>query len=298
MSIDVDEFLRDVRPDDARRVDAVFPADVRAEMLEAIVGDHPRRRRVRRSRAYSLAALVVAAAVATTVLVSTGGSGLHVAPEPAAAAEGVRFEAGTKGDIIAYVTDPYAASRNLSAAFSQRGFDITLSMLPVSPSLVGTVVYIGSDLGNENLIRTLSGGSCATGGGSCPIGLDISGRFRGAAQVTLGRPARLGERYASSTSAFGPGEPLHCTGLLDATVGRLRAVLATKHLNAEWRDSDAQNAIVAEPLASDHVQGVEMAASSLVTVSVSRSPIDPVFHAGDVAHWNAYLAQLNAGCPK
>ena len=304
MSIDVDELLRDLRPDDARRAGLIFPADVRAEMCAVIVGRDRRRRdprhqrSVRRSRVYSFAALVVAAAVATAVLVSSGGSGVHVEPEPAAAAEGVRFAVGTKGDVIAYVTDPYAASRNLSAAFAQRGFDITLSLVPVSPSLVGTVVFMGSDVGNEDLIRTLNGGTCVTGGGTCPIGLDISGQFHGVAQVTLGRAARPGERYESAASAFAPGEPLHCTRLLDARVSELLTVLTAKHLHVEWTDFDNRNAPIGEPPGSDYVQGVGLAAANLVTVNVSRSPIDPVFHAGDVAHWKAYLAQLNAGCPK
>jgi hypothetical protein len=296
MSIDVDERLRELRPDDAERSHELFPVARRAEMMRGIVDGGHRPSHVHRSRQFSFAALVVAIAVAVTVTLASGSPGGGVR---AAAAEGIRFETAKDGDIIAVVTDPYAALRNLRAAFAQRGFDISLSLVPVSPGLVGTVVFMGGDAGTADLIRSLAGGRCVPGGGSCQIGLAISTRFSGSASVTLGRAARAGERYATSTSAFGPGEVLHCTGLFGGRVSSLLSVLAGKRLHAEWTDDDSPtNATIHEPSGAEYVRRAELVAADLVRVEVTRKPIDPIDVAGDIAHFNAYLAQLDAGCPK
>ena len=68
--------------------------------------------------------------------------------------------------------------------------------MPVSPSLVGTVVYI-SDNGGASAIQPLQGGPCVTGGGGCSIGVKIPATFTGQGYITLGRPAKPGETYES-----------------------------------------------------------------------------------------------------
>jgi hypothetical protein len=113
--------------------------------------------------------------------------------------------------------------------------------VPVSPSLVGTVVYT-SDNGGTSAIQPLQGGHCITGGGGCPIGLKIPATFTGNGYITLGRPARPGETYESQSSAFAPGETLHCTELLGAPVATALPVLRADKLTAAWREDTTTTA--------------------------------------------------------
>jgi len=194
------------------------PDDGGARLLRPRPRSATRRRRV---------VLAFAAAVALVALVAIGA----VLFRPAPAAAGVRFST-THGFIVARVTDPTASAAQLRAAFAEHGLDITLQLLPVSPSLVGTVIVISSE---GSGIEALQGGKCITGGGGCPVGLRIRSTYRGHAEITLGRRARPGEMYDSTASAFAPGEPLHCSGLVGARVTRAAAALKARGLSATWR---------------------------------------------------------------
>src|SRR6266542_3213742 len=112
--------------------------------------------------------------------------------------------------IVAVIQDPQADSEALSAAFAQHGLDITLKLLPVSPSFVGKVVEEDTSGGSSD-IETLfdDNADCTTPGStSCPIGLRIPLDFHGQANITLGRAGEPGEEYASVNDAFAPGELL------------------------------------------------------------------------------------------
>src|SRR5438105_2140487 len=145
--------------------------------------------------------------------------------------------------IVAVITDPQADSADLRAAFQQHGLDIALQLLPVSPSLVGKVVFEDDSAdGNGSAIETLydPNAGCTTPGGlECPIGLRIPVDFTGHATIALGRAAQPGEVYASSNDAWAPGEALHCSGLLGMTVQQALPVLAQRGLTAVWRSTDA-----------------------------------------------------------
>src|SRR3954452_7257855 len=159
----------------------------------------------------ALVAAAAAACVAVAIIVA-GGAIFSASP----AAAGVRFQ--VRGNyIIARVTRPFTARDQLQAAFQQEGIDISVRLVPVSPSLRGTVVYLGGSAGASE-IQPLQGGPCVTGGGGCPIGLKIPRDYSGHGEIALGRPAQAGESYASTASAFAPGEALHCSGLLGAPV--------------------------------------------------------------------------------
>ena len=75
------------------------------------------------------------------------------------------------------------------------------------------------------------------GPGNCPIGLKIPRDFTGQGSVTIGRPARPGEAYETTNSAFAPGESLHCSGLIGATVA-----------TAQWRTPVSQPAGAGQPV--------------------------------------------------
>lgn len=251
MSQNIVELLRDLRPADAGRVDELFPHGRRRELFQQIVSSErpitiaPARRRLapsRRTRSWSstirrarrpaliwtLGAAAVAAGVAALLI-----TGSAVRPQSAAGA--VAFRTAPDGDIVATVTDPFAAERQLKAAFAEHGLDITVNLLPVSPSLVGTVVYT-SDNGGASAIQPLQGGRCVTGGGACPIGVKIPAAFTGKGYITLGRPAKPAETYESQASAFAPGEVLHCSRLLGARVATALPVLQADKLTAAWRE--------------------------------------------------------------
>ena len=185
----------------------------------------PSRRRARLVWACATAAVVVAGAALGITLV------LH---NPAPAAAAVEFR--TSGDyIVATVVNPYAAEQQLDAAFAAHGLDITLKLVPVSPSLVGDVVYMDISAGASG-IETLPSPTREAPGGPLQVGLRIPVDFKGQAAIDLGRAARPGETYVSTGDAFAPGEVLYKSGLLGMRVSAAQAKLKALGLSAEWRD--------------------------------------------------------------
>jgi hypothetical protein len=313
MSHDLVELVRGLRPENADRVDEVFPRERRIEICEEIIscdrpitaepaqrGPAPSRRtgrwgssKVRRSRRpvlLSTLGAVATLAVAAAVLITNPAVG----PQSASAA--VVFRTAADGDIVATVIDPFAAQSDLQAAFAEHGLDITVNLVPVSPSLVGTVIYT-SDNGGASAIQPLQGGTCVTGGGGCAIGVKIPSTFTGQGYITLGRPAKPGETYESQTSAFAPGEVLHCSGLLGARVATALPVLQADKLTITWRESktgtgpDGTSAGFSSsetaPPANEHIWDALMTAPGMIMIWT-----DPKPWPADSAHG----AGFNQGC--
>lgn len=138
------------------------------------------------------------------------------------------------GDIIATVTDPFAAQSALDAAFQAAGLNIVVTLVPVSPSLVGTVTAMSGPASGPQ-IEPLGQGPCVTGsGGACAIGVKIPRDFIGQGSITLGRPAQPGEAYEATTSAFAPGESLHCSGLENQQVAEALPTIQADKITAYW----------------------------------------------------------------
>jgi hypothetical protein len=236
---DIEMMLRRMRPPVAEKIRAVFPREERDRLLRSIFAAVPARRvrhgerRATRRRSYlrPVAAGAVVAALAAIAWAASGAS----SPQ---AARAVSFRSATRGDVMAIVTNPYAAQSRLNAEFARRGYQITVSLLPVSPSLVGTVLYM-SEGSSAMFLEPIEHGPCLSGGGGCRIGIRIRQGFSGSGAIALGRPAQGGESYASEASAFAPGEPLHCSGLLGGTVADAANALAARHLTSEWREDTA-----------------------------------------------------------
>jgi hypothetical protein len=302
MSHNLVELVRGLRPEDAGRVDELFSPAQRIELFEKIVSsdrsitaDSGRRRltpfrrtrwwpsMIRRARRpvvlISSLGVVAAVAVAAWLIVSS-------ATQPQAAAAGVAFRTGADGDIVATVTDPFAAKGELNAAFAEHGLDITVNLLPVSPSLVGTVVSI-SDSGGASAIQPLQGGRCVTGGGGCSIRLRIPATFTGQGDITLGRPAKPGETYESTASAFAPGEVLHCSGLRGARVATALPILQRDKLTVQWREQST-GAFNATAPTRDYIRDADPSAPG--TVIIWTQPTPPA------AFPAAYARALNKGC--
>ncbi|MCD6015120.1 MAG: hypothetical protein K0R88_1204 [Solirubrobacterales bacterium] len=239
----------------------------------------------RRPRSGRLALAAGVAALAAAVVVTAPGL---LGGDSGTAAAGVRFE--TRGEyILARVTDPFAAADELDAAFEAEGLDIGLSLAPVSPSLVGAVIYV-AESGDPRPIESIPGGACVTGGGRCPIGLRIPRDYSGQGEITLGRPAAPGEEYVSTADAFAPGEALHCAGEPGSTVGELLPALEASFAAVEWRRRGGQPLATAPP--RDRV------VTRVTPVSVDSAIVWTGTERGDATRNStaAYRASLAAGC--
>jgi hypothetical protein len=303
----INEILGEMRPTDAFLTEKIFPVRQRVGLFEEIVGQDPQpvrqihtARRGRKlfdvgswSRGPVLAptlGIVIAIVIGAGVLVTRSA----VAPEMAAGA--VKFRTTASGDVVATVTDPFAAASELQQAFADRGFDIKLNLVPVSPSLVGTVVYVSDD-GGRSAIQPLQKGHCLNGGGGCMIGVRIPATFSGTGYITLGRPARAGETYESQASAFAVGEPLHCSGVLGSRVSSALPVLEKARLAVEWRELTTQTSADgtqvshsttdASPVLGNYIWDADMMAPGKVAIWSSSTPWP-----ADATHG----AQFNEGC--
>ncbi|HLW93937.1 MAG TPA: hypothetical protein VKS25_01030 [Solirubrobacteraceae bacterium] len=265
MSTPMDRLFERLRHGDATSVEEIFPATLRSSMLAAIVageavGSAAGRPRGIRARAFdrwrrpgrrvalaSCAAFMACALAVALVIAEQAGPAATPSP-PAIHASVVSFRYPTRGPdagyITATVTDPFAAQSSLDAAFRAAGLDITVSLVPASPSAVGTLVE-SSGPGSGPQIAALSGGTCVTGGGgpgNCPVGVKIPRDFRGAGSVVLGRPANPGEDYESTNSVFSPGESLHCSALIGSTVATASSALASRGITARWQTTQSGGA--------------------------------------------------------
>ena len=201
------------------------------------------RRRPRRPLRASLAAALALALLATATLVATRLLGPDhrtatastrpaTSSHPAASrppAQVLSFTTSA-GYITVIVRDPLADPSRYRAEFAAHHLDITLSLLPVSPSLVGTVVYTGQSAGSSEITIITAQGKCYTGGGgsACPVGVRIPVGFHGQAQLVFGRAARPGEQYESTASATAPGEVMHGLKFAGDTVAQVLAMLRAR----------------------------------------------------------------------
>jgi hypothetical protein len=198
--------------------------------------------------------------------------------------------------IVALIRDPNADSVALRQAFAQHGLNITVHLIPVSPSAVGTLVYFSFDDRGGSGIEPLAGDdpACTTMSGSgCPIGLRVPIDFQGRADIALGRPANPGERYRSGNEAYAPGEALHCSGLYGMTVQTALPVLADRGVAAIWRSTDRSivwaEGIDPTTIAGQYVTDAIPAAPGEVYIWVTPdqpSPLPP----------SDYLQRRDQGC--
>jgi hypothetical protein len=297
-------LLRALRHRDASRIDELFPADRRQELLAAIIGDQStdvepqrtarpsmaltvKRRSLRRPLTLSAFAATAAGAVAAIALSTTSA----VSP---VSAQAVTFRSSPSGDIIATVTDPFAAQAQLNAAFAKQDLKIMVKLLPTSPSVVGTILATDESSSSTSQITPLQGGHCLSGGGGCAIGIEIPRDFRGEGTIYLGRPAKPGEQYESTASAFAPDEPLHCSGLLGARVSAVLPVLQKDGLAVvEWRKNSesapgvSRSVTLSQPPTHNYTWDAELIEPGRLRVTTESAPWPDTPGAG---------SQYNRGC--
>jgi hypothetical protein len=272
------QLLKDMRPADAERVRELFSVQRRQALLDEIIANGT----PTRPRSWSLARVgnrrrILAPALGTLLAAAVAAVLASSAAHAPSAKAAVSFRTATGGEIVATVTEPFAAQSRLDAAFAAHRLDIHVSLIPVPPSLVGTVVYTSDEAGTDG-IEPLQGGHCLTGGGGCAIGLRVPTTFTGQGYVTLGRPARAGEGYESGGNAFAPGEVLHCSGLLGAKVGEALPALEADGLTVmQWAsevttDSTGHTVTEASPPLGNYIWSIDLVAAGKIRVWSKPAP--------------------------
>jgi hypothetical protein len=198
----------------------------------------PRRKPIRTPIATPLAAALAVIALVAAALAITRPS---APPKPATApppsvkarvpAQVLSFTT-SGGYITVIVRNPLADPARYRAEFAAHHLNITLKMVPASPSIVGTVVYVEEPASSPDIETITAQGRCYTGGGgsACPVGVRIPVGFRGRAEVVFGRAARPGEQYESTAPATAPGEVLHGLHFAGDTVTQVLAMLRERHV--------------------------------------------------------------------
>lgn len=234
----------------ARSVSPATHADLTQRIMTTATeaGVTPARRAPGRRRL--LIGIPVAACLAMAALIATtlAGSGQRVGPVSVgpARADALSFtEHGGYIDVI--VRNVVTDAKIYRAEFAAHHLDIRLFFVPVSPSLVGTLIYAGGSGNSVGQIKTITAkGRCWTGGGGdeCPVGIRIPDGFHGQAQFAFGRGARPGEQYESTGLVTGPGEAMHGLNYQGKTVAAVLAMLAVRHVTvARYRYQGANQDI-------------------------------------------------------
>jgi hypothetical protein len=198
-------------------------------------------------------------------------------PQAVQAAQALSFT--TSGRYITVIVrNPLADPSRYRAEFAAHHLDITLTLVPASPSLVGTLVYSGQS-GGADITPITAQGKCYTGGGgsACPVGVRIPVDFRGQAQLAFGRAARPGERYESTAPATAPGEVMHGMRFRGDTVRQVLAMLRERHVTVPVfnyaRQGDVRN--VSHVPGTWYVYDADPWASQQVMLSVGPTKTPP-----------------------
>ncbi|MFB4317500.1 hypothetical protein [Actinomadura sp. 21ATH] len=261
MNRDIDTLIGALAPVTDARAAELMPDESAADLADritrtAVEPAAPRRRRSRGLTfglplAAGLACAAVAlAAVAQDPAVQPPPNATGQSPDATGTAQSpnVRLASALtikrKGDHIdVRVRDPLADPKRYGKELAAHGLKVELSLVPVSPSIVGTVVMMDtSDGTNERDITTITAkGECETGGGGdvCPVGVRVSTGYEGTAQVVFGRAARPGEQYNSAAPVTAPGEVMHGMTFRKKRVGEVLAALKKRNVTVpEYRYMD------------------------------------------------------------
>ena len=233
-----------------------FEARLRTELMGGIARDQKRRarRRVAVPAAGSLA-LVVAAAVLAVVLRPGAGP---VAPDVASAGAVVVREA--EGVFEVTVADLEAGPDEVRRELTEAGITgVEITSAAVRDSDVGRFVGLGAVPEGFEVL-----------GGSSVDGRPVFTSFRIPAdlaaplELVMGRAAEPGESYAFAYDAYGPGQPLHCTGLWGMRVEEILDDLERLGVRAEWVAPPATRARTESVLDYHATQAVMLSADTVL----------------------------------
>ncbi len=244
----------------------------------------PRLGGLRPATAFLAAGLAMLIAV-VTVLAFAGQS--IVSPTKAKAA-GVHF-ARHAGYIDATIDDPSAPAESMEAAFVQYGLNITVNVIPASPSLVGTITFMDT----PSSFKPIYGpeGSCLLPGGAtrCVIGMRVPSDFSGSATIVVDGTAAPGQAYSSVNDALAPGEVLHCSGIRGMSVSEAAPILQKLGVTPIWRTydgTDPAGGVSQSSVENQFITDTLPASLGTVYLWVQPTPPSP----------SAYYDALDRGC--
>jgi hypothetical protein len=223
-----------------------------------------------------LTAAVGGAAALVLMLSSGPGTGqVTLTPQDARA---LSFTTLPSGGLRVIIRDPYRDPAVYRAIFAEHHLNITLQMIPASPSMVGVPEYIGGPL---TPIYGKGPHECADPGSgqhieTCAIGVLIPANFHGSGGVAFGRAARPGEQYMTSGSAFAPGEAMHGMTIKGKTVAQVVAELKVRGVTVAYFNYDSgaphYNVNVRQVPGNWYVSGAEPWAPNQMLLFVSAKP--------------------------
>ncbi|MBP2704937.1 hypothetical protein JOL79_14040 [Microbispora sp. RL4-1S] len=256
MRPDIDQMITGIAPS---RGPGISPGarELFEEITSAAAGEpsaapSPRRaRRLGAVRAPRRRWGVTAALAALATVVGLIGPGfLGLGAGPAAAALDVKREGGY---YVVTVKDLFANPDVYRKQLRELGLNVSLTLIPASPSLVGQI-WEGSVRGEhetaggtrrEDGVETVDSKGCAQPDVHCTIGLRIPVGYRGKLSITLGRQARTGERFKFIAAIDARGEPLHCVACKQKTVDEVRTLLRERGIpDATYATSDGPRTAV------------------------------------------------------
>ncbi|MEU7897155.1 hypothetical protein AB0B45_30360 [Nonomuraea sp. NPDC049152] len=274
MNTDIDRVVAHLAPDPGPGMSE----GARQLMHEIMEGDPApaagladRRRKLGRRPRLAAVGLIAAAAIGVSWL---GPSGLGLGPAPVAALD-IKQE---DGYYVVTVKDLYADPDSYEAQLEAVGLDISIRVKPVSAAFEGIVFPTSGERYVDEFEPIEAPGTCDKAGG-CPVGLKIPIGFKGSADISLGRKARPGEQYQSTTSFDALGEPMHCVPYMNKPVGQVREMLrqrgiSVKEFMVEDPNSKSDDYEVKDSVPDSYlVTGGSLSEPGKTMLSVSTTPM-------------------------
>lgn len=214
------------------------PAALKAQedrLLTAIRLSPARPGRRRATRRLLVGGLATAALAMAVVL---GPTLLKDGSRTATAYANAAMDIELRGDeYVATVKDPFADHALYSEAFKAMGLQVTLELLPATPSMVGDAFRYGfaDTTSTDRLGSNMEPEGCTPGDEGCFLVVRISKDFKGRGVVYLGREARPGEKYQDNADATAKGEMLEGYAVKGRTVGETVAEARRRGLKVSFQ---------------------------------------------------------------
>jgi hypothetical protein len=200
------DLLRRLDPtagaDPARDVSAETRAELQTRITATPFPATAKRHAVRRRLVPALVAAGVVAAVVVTVTQFPGGSRQE--------ALGPALSFSAEGNYLRVrIVDPLADTARYNKELEEHGLDVTLRLLPGSPSVVGLAPGAVFGPGSKNIKQTEDPAGCVRAGTyPCVPQFLIPKNYAGHAELVVARAAAPGERISFGGEIDGRGEAL------------------------------------------------------------------------------------------
>jgi hypothetical protein len=175
---------------------------------------------------------LVAAVLAFIALAGSGGriGSVHVGAQRAQALSFAR----RSGEITITVRNPLASPATFRRELTEHHLHIALQLLDGSPSIVGTLSYIGDSSGAPvHVIQAKGRCRVSATRDTCPVGVRIPVGYRGSVSLGFVVPTPPGEPYETSGSVTAPGEAMHGLRYVGLTVRQVLTMLQRRHVRVQ-----------------------------------------------------------------